>query len=45
LAKVVREDAMMVVPRLGNCILLGEHSRVEMVEEGLLTETNQGRPV
>jgi len=40
LAKVVQEGAMMVVLRRGGCILLGEHSRFEIVE---LTEMNQER--
>jgi hypothetical protein len=38
-----REDAMMVVLRQGDCILLGEHSRFEIDERGLLTETNRRR--
>ncbi len=40
LAKVVQEDAMVVVLRRGDCILLGEHSRLEIVE---WTETKQER--
>jgi hypothetical protein len=40
LAKVVQEGAMVVVLKRGDCIPLGEHSRLEIVE---LTEMNQER--
>jgi hypothetical protein len=43
LSKVEREDAMVEVLKQGGCILLGEHSRFEIDEESLLTETNQRR--
>ena len=42
LAKVVQEAAMMVVLKRGDCIPLGEHSRLEIVE---LTEMNRERSV
>jgi hypothetical protein len=42
LAEVEREDVMAVLKQ-GDCILRGEYSRSEVVEEDLLTKTNQGR--
>jgi hypothetical protein len=43
-AEVELEDVMTVVLKQGDCILRGEHSRFEVVEEDLLlTDTNQGK--